>query len=47
VIFYQLGLRIDVLRPMLGGTRTLALAAIVLAASAGAVYWLAAVHPAS
>ena len=49
VIFYQLGLRIDVLRPMVAGgrtpARTLALAALALLVSAGAVYWLVAIHP--
>lgn len=50
VIFYQLGLRIDVLRPMIAGGRTpgrtVAIAAVALLASAGAVYWLVAIHPA-
>ena len=49
VIFYQLGLRIDVLRPMIAGVRTpartLAIAAAALLVSAGAVYWLVVIHP--
>ena len=49
VLFYQLRLRIDVVRPMLGGgktgARTLGLAAAALLASAGAVYWLVVIHP--
>ena len=49
VLFYQLGLRMDVLRPMISGAstsaRTTGLAALLLAASAGAVYWLVVLYP--
>ena len=49
VLFYQLGLRIDVLRSMVGGAptapRTVALAAAFAAASAAVVYWLVVLYP--
>ncbi len=49
VLFYQLGLRMDVLRSMVAGAptapRTVALAAALLGASAAAVYWLVVVYP--
>ena len=49
VLFYQLRLRMDVLRPMIAGAatpaRTIVLAAILLAASGSAVYWLVVIFP--
>ena len=49
VLFYQLGLRIDVLRTMTAGAptapRTVALAAAFAAASAAVVYWLVMLYP--